>query len=280
MPAEPRWSAAELRCAASLVDERKVRAVRMGGIDLTFQQDTKPLITGTRVWPGSTHFAEYIERNPRKALRGLCGRGVHLPESRVIELGAGCCGIGGCSLALHGAQSVVLTDGEPDAIAMLQANVNSNAALLPPTVTCAMFLWGEDPAEAGLAPPYDIIIGCDIINPDLLNTINPDPSRAEKLVVSLKALSHASTVFIFAMEERPHADIARFERMLSAAGFEMSHVVRRVRPSTMSRPWLCCAAAACNGSTVVAGEGGEPPPLSLAALEEQSPVTIVRCRLR
>jgi predicted nicotinamide N-methyase len=205
-----------LRDMVGLVDAQQERRLRIHGTEFSFEQQARPLSTGTRIWPSSVQLAAYLDASPN-ALSKLCP-GIDISRCSVLELGAGCCGIGGIAFALAGAASVTVTDGDPEAVELLHANVAANQSRLPAAVHCCEYKWGQqEPSstKAGLSPPYDILLGADIVNPDTL-------PQQQALVEALSGLSHPRTVTILAIQDRPYADIAGFRALLQARSFTVS----------------------------------------------------------
>eukprot|EP01122_Echinamoeba_exundans_P002094 TRINITY_DN12057_c0_g1_i1.p1 TRINITY_DN12057_c0_g1~~TRINITY_DN12057_c0_g1_i1.p1 ORF type:complete len:214 (-),score=23.58 TRINITY_DN12057_c0_g1_i1:35-676(-) len=194
--------------------------VEVGERTLTIlQQPTNTISTGTKLWSSSLFMSAWLDKNKSK---------FKLEGRKVLELGCGC-GLGGFSFMLRGA-NVTLTDVE-ELMPLLKANVSANfsseemkemkSQVLP-------FYWGTDPSKAGLEPPYDYIIGADIVyKADLV----------EPLVQSMLQLSDESTQIIIALEPR---DPIVFEQFINRC--EEVFSVRRVRkallPDTEDAEWV------------------------------------------
>jgi predicted nicotinamide N-methyase len=110
------------------------------------------------LWPAGVVLAEQ--------LAGALGDG--LAGRRVIELG---CGLGACGLAAarRGAR-VVLTDSEPEALALVERNARGNRL----DVETRALPWGAVPDE--LRGAFDVVLGADVTydprtRPALLATI-------------------------------------------------------------------------------------------------------------
>lgn len=87
---------------------------------------------------------------------------VYLTYSLILT-GSGC-GLGGFAFALRGAH-VTLTDVD-EVMYLLQANLVANFGadeIQQRQMKVVPFYWGTDPPAAGLSPPYDWIIGADIV---------------------------------------------------------------------------------------------------------------------
>lgn len=140
---------------------------------------------------------------------------------RVIELGCGI-GVPGLSAAVLGAQEVVLTD-LPMAVPWIRANIDANRAGFGPDTTCAAhaLMWGEpeapDEVESAAEDPFDVILCSDLVY--------GERSIAQKLVWTLRKLSHADTLVVSAHEARFAGDRgASFFELLAHEGFSVSSI--------------------------------------------------------
>lgn len=178
----------------------------------------------------------------------------------MLEIGAGCCGVGGIAFAMLGARHVTLTDGDVAAVELLRSNLASvKAQLLPhtplPDIECATFRWGSDEPSDALAPPYDIIVGTDVVSG------GDDLNRVDALADTLAVLSHARTVLLLALQWRGNARLDHFHSLLQGAGF---------RVEILSAPrWTRDQE---RGGNAQAGIG-----IDARALDEQAPITVWRC---
>lgn len=120
--------------------------------------------------------------------------------------------------ALHGARGVTLTD-KPEVVDHMRANVaiNFEHDSLGNKIECVPFSWGDDPVEAGLRPPYDIVIGCDTIY---------HVAQIGSFVMALQALSSERTSVILALERREPAVWTAFLQALKA-GFRLRTMPRK-----------------------------------------------------
>jgi len=171
---------AQRRCLAALADQRPEREITISTHTLRVSQKPCAFATGLRVWSAAEGLAAYVvsQRGPFKRLQGR----------RVCELGAGC-GVPGMACALRGA-SVTLTD-HPELLEHLSANVAAN---VPGSVATVLgYEWGSPPVSAGLEPPYDMIIGADL----LMNA-----GVVEPLIAALTLLSDEKTICVLACELR------------------------------------------------------------------------------
>jgi len=109
-------------------------------------------LTGQIVWPVSRLVAQYLASGP--------GVAASLRGARVLELGAGC-GLCGVAAAFLGAAEVVLTDNEPEVLAVLAKNAER-----PVPGGCALrvreFNWGDGAAAAELGT-FPFLLGADVI---------------------------------------------------------------------------------------------------------------------
>lgn len=110
-------------------------------------------------------FAKYLEKNSRKGR--FCPS--KLKGKRVIELGAGC-GVAGFAMAMLGC-NVVTTD-QKEVLPLLQRNVERNTSSIMQTnlnsdlfgsINVAELDWGNMDHIQALDPPYDYVIGTDVV---------------------------------------------------------------------------------------------------------------------
>jgi len=98
--------------------------------------------TGLTLWKASRYLCDYTIR-----------RASDLRGKRVLELGAGL-GLNGILAHRLGARSVVVTDGDSDAMIELRRNIASNRRRRrppgPSSVSAAQLIWGEESARAFL----------------------------------------------------------------------------------------------------------------------------------
>lgn len=141
---------------------------------------------GGRVWDAAYALARYLEGPPGDALRG----------KRVVELGAGT-GFLACCLALLGA-SVVATD-LPDMLPIIRANLSFNGLLAPPAAPApppglaAVVPLDWSGGCGALAPPYDFVLGSDLVY---------EPKLFAPLAATMAALSDGGTVLYLAYRHR------------------------------------------------------------------------------
>ena len=99
---------------------------------MSLLHDNKVEISSRKVWAGSLLLGEHLLTNPPP------------PVSTCIELGAGT-GIVGITLAKANLTTItVLTDGDDEAITLLNANLEMNELSSDPSVTLTPYLWGND----------------------------------------------------------------------------------------------------------------------------------------
>ncbi|KAL6195828.1 hypothetical protein ACLB2K_031446 [Fragaria x ananassa] len=165
------------------------------GNELQFVQDPNSKHLGTTVWDASLVFAKFLEKNSR--------RGKFSPEKlkgkRVIELGAGC-GVAGFGMALLGCD-VVMTD-QVEVLPLLMRNVERNTSRITQknsasesfgSVQVAELSWGNEDHIRAVDPPFNYIIGTDIVyKEDLL----------EPLLQTIFALSGPKTAILLGYEIR------------------------------------------------------------------------------
>lgn len=112
-------------------------------------------------------------------------------EKQVIELGAGTGFVGMVAAAL-GAKRVSITDKN---IEITNENIQLNHPLLSKVnanISVTSYEWGQ-PIPSSLSPPYDLILGSDIIYIE---------ETYEFLIWSLKALSNNCTTILLASKLR------------------------------------------------------------------------------
>ena len=97
-------------------------------------QEKQELGTGGRIYEGGQLLSEVLLSEYRQ----------RLPSMRVLELGSGT-GIGGLTAAAAGAR-VLLTDGAPELLPLLEANVrrNAEAGSLRGSAEVRLLRWGDE----------------------------------------------------------------------------------------------------------------------------------------
>ncbi|XP_004506058.1 uncharacterized protein [Cicer arietinum] len=133
------------------------------GHELQFVQDPNSKHLGTTVWDASLVFAKFLERNCRKGRFSPA----KLKGKRVIELGAGC-GVSGFGMALLGCD-VTVTD-QKEVLPILQRNVDRNISRVMQknpesfgSIKVAELQWGDESHVKAVGPPFDYIIGTDVV---------------------------------------------------------------------------------------------------------------------
>ncbi|MBA0568193.1 hypothetical protein Golob_005702 [Gossypium lobatum] len=149
------------------------------GHQLHFSQDPNSKHLGTTVWDTSMVFAKFLEKNCRKGR--FCPS--KLKGRRVIELGAGC-GVAGFGMALLGCD-VVSTD-QIEVVPLLRRNVERNTSRILQMSSCSGALfsalliymiildsfgsikvaeldWGNEDHIKAVGPPFDYVIGTDVV---------------------------------------------------------------------------------------------------------------------
>ncbi|BBN17725.1 protein N-lysine methyltransferase METTL21D [Marchantia polymorpha subsp. ruderalis] len=151
------------------------------GHNLLIKQDPNSKHLGTTVWDSSLVFVKFLERNSKK---GEFSR-AKLAGKRVIELGAGC-GLAGLGMALLGCD-VVVTD-QIEVLPLLLRNVERNLSRAKYTASDCSYMgsigkvdvaeldWGNETHITATGPPFDYIIGTDVVYKEqylepLINTI-------------------------------------------------------------------------------------------------------------
>lgn len=162
---------------------------------LQFCQDPNSKHHGTTVWDSSMVFAKYLEKNCRKGRFSPA----KLKGKRVIELGAGC-GVAGFGMAFLGC-NVVSTD-QIEVLPLLRRNVERNVSRIIQTnrdpdsfgsIQVAELDWGNEDHIRAVGPPFDYIIGTDVVYAEHL---------LEPLLKTILALSGPKTTIIMGYEIR------------------------------------------------------------------------------
>lgn len=130
--------------AATVCVEQRPDAPFAAEADGTFQ----------RVWPTAVVVSRYLCANP-SLLQG----------KRVLELGAGL-GLVGIVCAALGAELVVVTD-MPEALPLIEANVQRNLPLVDGRVAVMPCTWGNAAHQAAILErsggKFDIVIACEVV---------------------------------------------------------------------------------------------------------------------
>ncbi|KAL9171295.1 hypothetical protein ABFS82_04G199600 [Erythranthe guttata] len=165
------------------------------GHQLHFAQDPNSKHLGTTVWDASMVFAKFLEKN--------CRRGRFSPSKlkgkRVIELGAGC-GVAGFGMALLGCD--VVTTDQTEVLPLLMRNVDRNTSRILQiapgsdsfgSMKVAELNWGNADHIRAVEPPFDYIIGTDVVYAEHL---------LEPLLQTILALSGPRTTIALGYELR------------------------------------------------------------------------------
>ncbi|GMJ07581.1 hypothetical protein like AT1G08125 [Hibiscus trionum] len=165
------------------------------GHQLQFSQDPNSQHLGTTVWDTSMVFAKFLEKNCRKGR--FCQS--KLKGKRVIELGAGC-GVAGFGMTLLGCD-VVSTD-QIEVVPLLRRNVERNTSRIVQmnansdsfgSIKVAELDWGNEDHIKAVAPPFDYVIGTDVVYAEHL---------VEPLLQTIIALSGPKTTIMLGHEIR------------------------------------------------------------------------------
>jgi len=156
---------------------------------------------GRRLSPAEEALALFVAKRRRR-----------FRKKRVLELGAGM-GLGGLAAALWtNAKHVELTDGDPNVVATLEANVALNSAAFSGTkVGVRSLLWNETPAMK----PFDWILAADVLS--------QDSSHTALLSTLRRLLKPSGTAVLFASRG------ASLEAFMKAASlcFERAEVTKK-----------------------------------------------------
>ncbi|KAE9616706.1 putative lysine methyltransferase, S-adenosyl-L-methionine-dependent methyltransferase [Lupinus albus] len=196
------------------------------GHELQFVQDPNSKHLGTTVWDSSLVFAKFLERNCRKGRFSPA----KLKGKRVIELGAGC-GVSGFGMALLGCD-VIVTD-QKEVVPLLQRNVDRNISRVMQnnpksfgSIKVSELLWGDESHIKAVGPPFDYIIGTDVVYAEHL---------LEPLLQTILALSGPRTTIVLGSEIR---STSVHEKMLQMwkENFEVKTVSKSKMDATFQHP--------------------------------------------
>ncbi|KAG6466574.1 protein N-lysine methyltransferase METTL21A-like isoform X1 [Zingiber officinale] len=167
------------------------------GHRLHLSQDPNSKHLGTTVWDASMVFVKFLEKNCRKGR--FCPS--KLKGKRVIELGAGC-GLAGLGMALLGCNvtstdqtevlPLLMRNAERNSCWITQANPDSGSASFG-CITVAELDWGNEDHIRAVEPPFDFILGTDVVYTEHL---------LEPLLQTILALSGPRTVILLGYEVR------------------------------------------------------------------------------
>ncbi|KAH0921009.1 hypothetical protein HID58_021027 [Brassica napus] len=165
------------------------------GHKLNFAQDPNSKHLGTTVWDASMVFAKYLGKNCRKGRFSPS----KLKGKRAIELGAGC-GVAGFAMAMLGCD-VVSTD-QKEVLPLLKRNVEWNTSTILQmnpgsasfgSLRVAELDWGNEDHVRAVEPPFDYVIGTDVVYSEQL---------LEPLLHTILALSGPKTTVMLGYEIR------------------------------------------------------------------------------
>ncbi|KAG4985520.1 hypothetical protein AAZX31_12G076100 [Glycine max] len=196
------------------------------GHELQFSQDPNSKHLGTTVWDASLVFVKFLERNCRKGKFSPA----KLKGKRVIELGAGC-GVSGIGMALLGCD-VIVTD-QKEVLPLLQRNVERNISRITQknpesfgSIKVAELQWGDESHIKAVGPPFDYIIGTDVVYVEHL---------LEPLLQTILALSGPRTTIMLGYEIR---STSVHEKMLQKwkRNFDVKTVAKSKMDETFQHP--------------------------------------------
>ncbi|CAA0178109.1 unnamed protein product [Arabidopsis thaliana] len=164
------------------------------GHELDFAQDPNSKHLGTTVWDASMVFAKYLGKNSRKGRFSSS----KLKGKRAIELGAGC-GVAGFALAMLGCD--VVTTDQKEVLPLLKRNVEWNTSRIVQmnpgsafgSLRVAELDWGNEDHITAVEPPFDYVIGTDVVYSEQL---------LEPLLRTILALSGPKTTVMLGYEIR------------------------------------------------------------------------------
>ncbi|CAJ2654496.1 unnamed protein product [Trifolium pratense] len=196
------------------------------GHELQFAQDPNSKHHGTTVWDASLVFAKFLERNCRKGRFSPA----KLKGKRVLELGAGC-GVSGFGMALLGCD-VTVTD-QKEVLPLLQRNVDRNISRVMQknpesfgSIKVSELQWGDESHIKAVCPPFDYIIGTDVVYVEHL---------LEPLLQTILALSGPRTTILLGYEIR---STSVHEKMLQMwkKNFDVKTVSKSKMDETFQHP--------------------------------------------
>jgi len=177
--------------------------------------------TERKLWDGAFLLARYLENTGVFPTGFWCNR-------RCVELGAGC-GLTGLVAWLLGA-SVTLTD-LPSASEHTKRCVSSNVERLGPTnptladrstaIQVKDYIWGSKQHLQDLTPPYDVILGSDIVY---------SAESSDDLVEALLDLCEPTSVVLMSYKPRGLQEDVFFTKVVNS-GFRISCVPREFHPT-------------------------------------------------
>lgn len=198
------------------------------GHQLQFTQDPNSKHLGTTVWDASMVFAKFLEKNSRKGKFSAS----KLKGKRAIELGAGC-GVAGFGMALLGCD--VVTTDQTEVLPLLMRNVDRNTSRIMQanadsdsfgSIQVAELNWGNMDHVKAVGPPFDYIIGTDVVYAEHL---------LEPLLQTMLALLGPRTTIVLGYEIR---STNVHEQMLNLwkRNFEVKIVPRAKMDSKYNHP--------------------------------------------
>ncbi|MED6220610.1 hypothetical protein PIB30_046372 [Stylosanthes scabra] len=217
------------------------------GHELQFTQDPNSKHLGTTVWDSSLVFAKFLERNCRKGRFSPA----KLKGKRVIELGAGC-GVSGFGMALLGCD-VIVTD-QKEVLPLLQRNVERNISRVMQknpelfgSIKVSELQWGDESHIKAVEPPFDYIIGTDVVYVEHL---------LEPLLQTILALSGPRTTIVLGHEIR---STCVHEKMLEMwkQNFDVKNVPKSKMDETYQHPSIQLFIMGFKNSTKSTGNSGQ-----------------------
>ncbi|XP_031501859.1 uncharacterized protein LOC116265414 isoform X2 [Nymphaea colorata] len=191
------------------------------GQNLLFSQDPNSKHLGTTLWDASMVFVKFLEKNCRKGQ--FCAE--KLKGKRVVELGAGC-GLAGFGMAILGCD-VISTD-QVEVLPLLMRNVERNTSRITQatgnscsasfgSIEVAELDWGNQDHIRAVDPPFDYIIGTDIVYAEHL---------LEPLFMTILSLSGPRTTIMLGNELRSTTLHEKMMRIWKSI-FEVKQVPRK-----------------------------------------------------
>mmetsp|Transcript_24905 Transcript_24905/g.40357 ORF Transcript_24905/g.40357 Transcript_24905/m.40357 type:complete len:244 (-) Transcript_24905:868-1599(-) len=161
------------------------------------------------IWPSAEAMCEYFASRP-ELVKG----------KRVLELGSGT-GLCGITLALLGAEQVVMTDYNDKAVKLLQGNIDLNG--VAGTCSCYTLTWGceqqadqviaKASAERANGGKFDMVIGTDVVY---------EPECIQPLLTSGKHMMNGNSA-VFYLANHTHR-YAGMEQQVKSTATELGLV--------------------------------------------------------
>ncbi|KAK3237795.1 hypothetical protein CYMTET_52153 [Cymbomonas tetramitiformis] len=190
--------------------------------------------TAAVVWDAAVNLVRFLERQALIEDDGSVCSPSSLKTKRALELGSGCCGLGGLAISLLGCTEVVLTDIS-SVLPMLRRNaerfitaaqnelkqgnpqIPHDCAAIRGDIHVMELDWFKEIEEESLKAPFDVIVMADVIYTDGL--------LLKPLLKTLQTLVTPSTKIILSYEWRSAKEHAAFQELFLPT-FELTEISR------------------------------------------------------